>query len=66
MKKHIYFILLIICFFILVSCNQKKTDWKGTIEKIDGVAVVNNPKEPMYGEESFVLEEELSIGEEGR
>jgi hypothetical protein len=32
------------------------------IEEIDGVTVVKNPKEPMYGEEIFEIEEELSIG----
>ncbi|MDH5466481.1 MAG: 6-bladed beta-propeller [Candidatus Aminicenantes bacterium] len=35
--------------------------------EVDGVTVVRNPKEPMYGENVFSLEEEQSIGEaEGR
>jgi len=52
---------------LLVSCGKKKTEWKGTIEEVDGVTVITNPKEPMYGKEVFSLEEELSIGEaEGR
>jgi len=52
---------------MLVSCKQQKTEWKGTIEEVDGVTVVKNPKEPMYGEDVFSLEEDLSIGEvEGR
>jgi hypothetical protein len=52
---------------LLVSCGKQKTEWKGTIEEVDGVTVVKNPKEPMYGKEVFSLEEELSIGEaEGR
>ncbi len=51
----------------LISCQEQKTEWKGTIEEVDGVTVVKNPKEPMYGEDLFSLEEELSIGEaEGR
>jgi hypothetical protein len=36
--------------------------WQGTNEEIDGVMVVKNPGEPMYGEEEFQLEEELVIG----
>ena len=52
---------------ILFSCQKQKAEWKGTIEEENGVIVVKNPKEPMYGEEVFSLEEELSIGEaEGR
>jgi hypothetical protein len=52
---------------MLVSCGEQKAGWKGAIEEVDGVTVVKNPKEPMYGEDVFSLEEELSIGEaEGR
>jgi hypothetical protein len=61
----IFFILSVIV--ILFSCQKRKTVWKGTIEEVDGVTVVTNPKEPIYGEDVFSLEEELSIGEaEGR
>lgn len=62
-KKQFVFILIIACFFILVSCNQQKTEWEGTIEERDGVVVVKNPIEPIYEENVLVLEEELSIGE---
>ena len=62
-KKHIYFIIFITFLFLLVSCNQNKTEWKGTIMEVDGVTIVKNPKEPMYTEDVFSLEEELSIGE---
>jgi len=48
---------------MLVSCGEHKAEWKGIIEEVDGVTVVKNPKEPMYGEDVFSLEEELSIGE---
>lgn len=48
---------------ILASCGKRRATWGGTVEEIDGVAVVKNPKEPMYGEDVFSLEEELSIGE---
>ncbi len=51
---------------LLISRKQQKEEWRGTIEEVDGVTVVRNPKEPMYGQEIFSLEEELSIGvEEG-
>ena len=64
--KNKNFIYSIILFFsvltIFVSCEKQKAEWQGTIEEIDGVTVVKNPKEPMYGEEIFEIEEELSIG----
>jgi hypothetical protein len=53
-------VFLIFTFF---CCSQKEAEWQGTIEEVDGVTIVKNPKEPMYGEEVFSLEEELSIGE---
>ena len=60
-------ILLLPVFIILVSCGQQKAEWKGTIEEKNGVTVVKNPKGPIYSEDIFGLEEELSIGEsEGR
>lgn len=55
-------ILLFFGFNIFISCKQQKAEWKGTVEEVDGVIVVKNPKEPMYGEEILSLEEELSIG----
>lgn len=64
MRKFLPFVLII---FIGINCSQQKTEWQGTIEEVDGVSVVKNPKEPLYGEDAFVLEEELTIGEaEGR
>lgn len=56
-------VVLSTVFLILVSCNQQKTEWEGTIEERDGVVVVKNPVEPIYEENVLVLEEELSIGE---
>jgi len=54
-------------FLILASCGKQHSEWKGTIEEINGVTVVKNPKEPIHAEDIFSLEEELSIGEvEGR
>ena len=60
-------IILISAWTILISCQNQKSEWKGTIEQVDGVTVVKNPKEPIYSENIVSLEEELSIGEaEGR
>lgn len=59
-------ILLFSAFTMLVSCGEQKDVWKGSLEEVDGVTVVKNPKEPMYGEDVFSLEEDLSIGEAGR
>lgn len=51
---------------MIVFCKKQKTDWKGTIEEEDGVIVVKNPKEPIYGKDAFNLEEEITIGEKDR
>jgi len=60
-------VLFLSVFMMLVSCGKQHSEWKGTIKEVDGVTVVKNPKEPIYGEDVFSLEEELSIGEaEGR
>jgi uncharacterized protein YifE (UPF0438 family) len=65
--KIISIILFLSAFFMLISCQKQKAEWKGTIEEENRVTVVKNPKKPMYGENIFSLEEELSIGEaEGR
>lgn len=55
-------VLFLFAFMILVSCAQREAVWRGTIEEVDGVMIVKNPIEPMYGEDILVLEEELSIG----
>ena len=61
---------ILILFSILIisaSCGKQKEEWKGKIEVEDGVTVVKNPKEPIYQENIFELEEELTIGgEEGK
>jgi len=60
-------VLFLSIFIIIVSCGKQHSEWKGTIEEIDGVTVVKNPKEPIHAADIFSLEEELSIGEiEGR
>ncbi len=51
-------------FVTLVSFGQQKAEWKGKIEVEDGVKVIKNPRDPLYGEIKFELEEDLSIGKE--
>jgi hypothetical protein len=39
-----------------------KPVWKGTVTIEDGIKVVKNPAEPLYGEFSFDLKEDLRLG----
>jgi hypothetical protein len=55
-------IFLFFCLLISPSSSQKAA-WQGTTERIDGVVVVKNPKDPMYGDFAVEFEEELSIGQ---
>jgi hypothetical protein len=64
-KRIIIVITLIVTGYL--SCSTQESEWQGAIEEVDGVTVVKNPVEPMYGPAIFKLEEEVSIGEaEGR
>ena len=49
---------------MLVSFGGQKAEWKGKIEIEDGIKVIKNPAEPLYGEIKLELEEDLSIGNE--
>jgi len=42
--------------------SPQTAKWKGTIQEVDGVTTVKNPKKPMYSEEIIFFEEDLSIG----
>jgi len=63
MKKQLHVVLLVPLFLVALSCKQNKSEWKGTIEERDGVIIVNNPSEPMFGPDALSLEEGLSIGD---
>jgi len=54
--------ILIFIFIMSLGCQKQKTGWQGTIEEENGIRVVKNPAEPMYGELVLELEEDLSIG----
>ena len=62
-SRNIWVLFIGLLLVVAVACNQQKAEWKGIIEEVDGVTVVKNPKEPMYAENVFSLEEELSIGD---
>ena len=67
MKVKILFVFITIFFSLLIlfyTFGQQKAQWKGTVEYEDGVKVIKNPKEPLYGEIEFDLEEDLVIGNE--
>jgi hypothetical protein len=51
---------LILCF--MVGCQDKGTEWQGTIIEINGVNVVKNPSGPMYSKEDFQMKEDMVIG----
>ena len=63
MKNPVVFsILCLVIFTFTFSCNQKKSEWKGTIEEKDGVVIVNNPDKPMYEEDIVSIRLDLYIG----
>ncbi len=65
MKQPIKFVWVIIALSIFAfSSAHEESQWKGKIEYEDGVKVIINPNEPLYGEIEFDLEEDLSIGNE--
>jgi len=61
--KILSIVLFLSTSIMLVSFGGQKAEWKGKIEKENGVIIVKNPKTPMYEEDVFNMEEELSIGE---
>lgn len=47
----------------VINCAQEPV-WKGKIVQEDGIEVIKNPADPLYGLIHFELEEDLSIGSE--
>jgi hypothetical protein len=47
---------------IPVSCRKNGVTWEGTLQEVDGVIIVKNPKMPMFGKDGCSIEEDLSIG----
>jgi hypothetical protein len=55
-------VLFVSVFMMLISYGNQKVEWKGKIEKEKGITVIKNPREPLFGEIKFELDEDLSIG----
>lgn len=60
MRKH-FQIVFILSILINTAFSQQKAEWKGTIKVEDGVTVVYNPQDPIFTNNIFFIEEELSI-----
>jgi WD40 repeat protein len=56
--------LLLSAFIMVISFGGQKTEWKGKIEVDNGIKVIKNPEEPLYGKLKFHLKEDLEIGKE--
>jgi len=61
-KSPVATIVFISSLTLFIACGKQKTEWKGTIEEVDGVTVVKNPDNPLYSGDVFNIEEELAIG----
>lgn len=64
--KRKYSFMLVVCFLVAsasLAASQDEPQWKGTIEKEDGITVIKNPREPMYETDIFSTIEDLKIGE---
>jgi hypothetical protein len=67
MKNKIRIISVVISLsvlIILISFGGQKTEWKGKIEVDNGIKVIKNPEEPLYGILKFHLKKDLEIGKE--
>lgn len=62
MRRKYLFAVLLCHLCATLSAPSQSPEWKGRIESEDGIRVVKNPGEPLYGEITLDLEEDLSIG----
>jgi len=63
MKKLLFLIMI---FFLFVFCGPQKAGWQGTIEKVDGVTIIKNPKEGIWDLKEngdVTISQELKIGQ---
>jgi hypothetical protein len=61
MAKKAFWLAAALVLCLIFSCRGRSA-WKGSIETIDGVQIVRNPKAPMYPDGALELREELMIG----
>ena len=65
-KAHLYIIIFWILLILFTNCVPQKPGWQGTIEEVDGVTVVNNPKQGLWDTREnadLTIAKELEIGE---
>jgi len=63
MKK---LLLMIIVLSLFVFCGPQKAEWQGTIEEVDGVTIIKNPKEGIWDSKEngdVTISQELKIGQ---
>lgn len=58
----IFFGLAVILHSVSSPAQDKKPAWKGKVETENGVKIVKNPAEPLFGEFAFDLREDLVFG----
>jgi 6-bladed beta-propeller len=61
--KELSFLLSLIVLFL--SCGKHPEGWNGSIEIIDGVSWVKNPRIPKYADDTLTIQEDLKIGDTG-
>ena len=64
MKSKYWAAILSLILVLFPTACKKSGKWKGQITEVNGVAVVVNPKRPLYEEPVLILDEELRIGEQ--
>jgi hypothetical protein len=57
-------VLFLTVLVLAISSGDQKAEWKGKIETENGVKVIKNPSEPLYGEIELEIEEDLVLGSE--
>lgn len=61
-KRPIGILFLCLVTPLISQSDEQKTTWKGKIEIENGIKHIANPRNPLFGEIVFDLEENLSIG----
>lgn len=62
MRRILVSTFLVFLFMTSASVDGQAPKWKGTVEYEEGIKVVRNTNKSLFGEVSYRLEEELSIG----
>jgi len=63
-SKIVSIVLFLTVFVLIISSGNQKPEWKGKIETEDGVKVIKNPSESLFGEIEFEIEVDLVLGSE--